>query len=387
VAKLGWLGVLVLCTSLGLHNGARISPTPLIEEFRLRYDADYATVGTVIGAYTLSYTFAQLVAGVLADRLGNRSLIRAGLVVMALGSGIFALTTSYSLAVAGRLLMGVAGGLLYVPSLSYILQAYGRNQRGKAMGLAQGGAGATIVLSILLMPPLFLAVGLSGAYSVYPILALLLLVGMTLVVPELQPDRHGGGGSVWSLAKSGQFWILFMGFAFVGMLAQTAVLSWMPTYLRQEFGFGVAEAGAAGASVAAGLMVFSPIFGLLADRIGSPRRVMLLGSLLGLAGFVILLVAQSAWLAIAAGLLVSAGMAATVTMQIVYAGERFAAVGAGTAVAIVNTGGQLSQSLDGPFYGTILDFGYGFAAVWLVAAALGVVRLASVLLLREDYPR
>jgi MFS family permease len=374
----------VLCASLAIHNGARIAPTPLVEEFRVRYDADYASVGTVIGAYTLSYALAQLVAGVLVDRLGSLRLIKAGLLVMAVGSGIFAVSSSYTLALAGRLLMGVAGGLLYVPALSYMLRAFGRAERGKAMGLAQGGIGAGIVLSILLMPPLFLTVGLTGAYAVFPVVALLLWLGQTLVVPELAPESRRAGGSVLALTRDRDFWLLFVGFAFVGMLAQTAVLSWLPTYLRQEFAFGVTGAGAAGAVVAAGLMVFSPVFGVLADRLGSRLGVMLAGSLLGVAGFLILLLTHDAWLAILAGMLVSAGMAATIPMQIVYAGERFAAVGAGTAVAIVNTGGQLSQSLDGPFYGTILDFGLGWTAVWLIATVLGVVRVGAVLLLREE---
>ena len=101
----------------------------------------------------------------------------------------------------------------------------------------------------------------------------------------------------------------------------------------------------------------------------------------------ILVLSHEPWLVIVAGLLVSAGMGATIPMQIVYAGERFAAVGAGTAVAIVNTGGQLSQSLDGPFYGTILDLGLGWTTVWLIAAILGVVRVGAVLLLREDRSR
>ena len=385
--KLGWLGVLVLCASLAIHNGARMAPTPLIEELRVRYDGDYASVGTAIGAYTLSYAFAQLVAGVLVDRLGSKRLIKAGLLVMAVGSGIFAVSSNYTLALAGRFLMGVAGGLLYVPALSYMLSAYGRAERGKAMGLAQGGIGAGIVLSILLMPLLYLTVGLTGAYAVFPVVALLLWLGQTLVVPDLAPESRRTSGSVLALAWDRDFWLLFMGFAFVGMLAQTAVLSWLPTYLRQEFAFGVAEAGAAGAVVAAGLMVFSPIFGVLADRLGSRLGVMLAGSLLGLAGFLILLLTHDAWLVILAGLLVSAGMAATIPMQIVYAGERFAAVGAGTAVAIINTGGQLSQSLDGPFYGTILDLGFGWTVVWLIAAVLGIVRVGAVLLLREDRPR
>jgi MFS family permease len=311
-------------------------------------------------------------------------MIKAGLLVMALGSGIFAFTASFPVALVGRLLMGVAGGLLYVPCLSYMLAAYGRTERGKAMGLAQGGTGAGIVLTILLMPPLFLAIGLTGAFAAFPIVALLLWLGQMLVVPELAPGSHSSAGSVRALARSRDFWLLFMGFAFVGMLAQTAVLSWLPTYLRHEFAYGVAEAGAAGALVAAGFMVSSPIFGMLADRVGSRLRVMLTGSVIGLAGFALLLFAHDPWLAIGGGLLVSAGMGATIAMQVVYAGERFAAVGAGTAIAIVNTGGQLSQSLDGPFYGTILDLGLGWTAVWLIATILGLVRVGSVLLLRED---
>jgi len=384
MGKLSWLAVTVLCASLAIHNAARMAPTPLVEEFRVRYDADYAGVGTVIGAYTVSYAIAQLVAGVLADRLGNLRLIKAGLLVMALGSGIFALTASISLAIVGRLLMGVAGGLLYVPALSYMLAAFDRSERGKAMGLAQGGIGAGIVLSILLMPPFFLALGLTGAYVVFPIVALALWLGQVLAVPELAPERNRTPGSLRALARDRDFWMLFMGFAFVGMLAQTAVLSWLPTYLRQEFAFGVAEAGAGGALVAASFMVCSPIFGLVADRVGSRLRVMLVGSVIGLAGFATLLVAHDPWLAIVAGMLVAAGMGATVAMQVVYAGERFAAIGAGTAVAIINTGGQLSQSLDGPFYGTILDLGLGWGAVWLIAAILGLVRVVAVLLLRED---
>jgi MFS family permease len=384
LGKLGWLGLLVLCASLGLHNGSRISPVPLIEEFRDRYSVDYAGVGVAIGAYTLAYAFAQLVAGVVADRLGNRRMIRAGLVTMAVGSGIFAFTTNFPLAVTGRALMGIAGGLIYVPALSYMLSVFGRSDRGKAMGLAQGGIGAGIVLSILLMPPLYLMVGLSGAYAAFPTVAILLVLGLTRYVPDVKPETRKTTGSVRALLRDRDFWLLFMGFAFIGMLAQTAVMSWTPTYLRREFDFGVAEAGLAGAAISAGLMVFSPIFGVLADRWDSRLRVMLAGSVIGLVGFVLLLVTHDAWLAILAGILVSAGMAATIPMQIVYAGERFAAVGAGTAVAIINTGGQLSQSLDGPFYGTLLDLGLGFQTIWLVAAVLGVVRIGAVLLLRAD---
>ena len=96
----------------------------------------------------------------------------------------------------------------------------------------------------------------------------MLWLGQMLVVPELA-TAEARRGSVRALARDRDFWILFMGFAFVGMLAQTAVLSWLPTYLRQEFGSAWRGRRGPGALVAP-LMVFSPIFGCW--RTGSARR-------------------------------------------------------------------------------------------------------------------
>jgi predicted MFS family arabinose efflux permease len=136
-----------------------------------------------------------------------------------------------------------------------------------------------------------------------------------------------------------------------------------------------------------GLMLFSPIFGILSDRLTARRPIPLVGSVLALAAFSILLVTQEAWVAIGAALLVSASMAATILMQVVFASERFRAVGAGTAIGLVNTGGQIAASLGGPFYGMFLDRGLGFGTVWGVATALGLLRLLAVLGLREPTRR
>ncbi|MGH7264940.1 MAG: MFS transporter, partial [Candidatus Rokuibacteriota bacterium] len=182
------------------------------------------------------------------------------------------------------------------------------------------------------------------------------------------------------------FWLLLLGFAFVGMLAQVAVLSWLPTYLRQAHGYDVVGAGFATAGVVLGLTIFSPVFGALADRLARRRPVMLIGCVLGLAGWLTLLVTDSAPVAIGAAFLVSASMAATIPMQIVYASERFAAVGAGTAIGLVNTGGQLASSLGTPLYGAFLDQGLGFDAIWGAAVALGTLRIGAVLALREPRP-
>ena len=76
-ARASWAVLLVLCGLLALHNAMRIGPITFIEELRGRYGADYAAVGNVVGAYTLAYGVAQLLAGLLTDRVGSRRLMLA----------------------------------------------------------------------------------------------------------------------------------------------------------------------------------------------------------------------------------------------------------------------------------------------------------------------
>jgi MFS family permease len=378
-----WSTLLMLCGALALHNGLRIGPTPLVDELRIRYGADYTAVGNVIGAYTLAYGVAQLAAGLLTERFGPKRLILVGLALATLGSTVFALTARYPVAVAARLVMGTAGGFLYTPTLTYTFAAFDPRLRGRAMGVAEAGVGAGQILAVVGLPLAFASLGLVPAFLTLPVAAAALGLAVALGLPAIRLTPRAGRGPLRALLADRDFWLLLVGFAFVGMLAQVATLSWTPTYLRQVHGYGVVAAGISSAVVVAGLTVFSPLFGALSDRLTARRPVMLLGCALALAGWLVLLTTRSAAVAIGAAFLVSASMAATIPMQVVYASERFAAVGAGTAIGLVNTGGQIAASVGGPVYGAMLDRGLGFGAVWGTAAALGAVRIAVVGLLRE----
>jgi predicted MFS family arabinose efflux permease len=375
--------MLILCGALALHNALRIGPVTLVAELRARYAVDYAGVGQVIGAYTLAYAVAQVTAGVLTDRFGPRRLLLLGLGLATVGSVMFAVTAAYPLAIAARLVMGAAGGFLYTPSLAYTFAAFDPRLRGRAMGFAEAGVGAGQILGVLVLPLVFQQVGLVAAFLTLPLAALALVVAVTTGLPPLAPERRRPAGGLVALAAERDFWLLLVGVAFVGMLAQVSVMSWLPTYLRQVHGFSVVTAGVSTGVVVTGLMVFSPVFGALSDRLTARRPVLLLGGILAVVGWLVLFATGHPGVAIAAAFLVSASMAATIPMQVVYASERFGRLGAGTAIGLVNSGGQIASSLGAPLYGAMLDRGLGFGVVWSAAAALGVLRILAVTALRE----
>lgn len=378
-----WAVVLTLCSALGLHNGSRFGPTTLVDELRLLYGVDYAGVGNILGAYTVTYAFAQLSGGFLTDRFGSRRLLLIGLAIMVGGSSLFALTQSLWLALTGRILMGVAGGLIFSPAITYCFAAFDASERGRVMGYAQSGTGVGLVLSMSLLPLIFEWLGLTAALLAYPLIAVVLWIATWRLLEPVAAVRKPPSGGLARLARTRDFWLMLLGFACMGFLSQAGVAAWLPTYLRLDYGFSPVEAGMANALVSAGLMVFPTPFGMLADRVGKRKTIMLIGSGVGLLGSLILLATSNAVIAIIGALVVTASMAATLPMQQVYASERFAAVGAGTALGLINSGAQIANSLGGPIYGSMLDLGWGFSAIWALTIVFGLVRLGAVLLLAE----
>ena len=234
----------MLCSLLALHNAMRIGPVTFIEELRGRYGADYAAAGNVVGAYTLAYGFAQLLAGLLTDRVGSRRLMLAGLGLAAAGSATFAVTDSYSVAVLARLVMGVAGGCLYTPTsrtrsrpsrMRSAAAQWALRRRGSGPGRSSRSWGSLPSLPAIGLTPAFLH---APAGSTRPRSRR----GPRASLPSRLRPGHPRA-RIRDLARERDFWLLAVGFAFVGMLAQVAVLSWMPTYLRQIHGFGVVAAG------------------------------------------------------------------------------------------------------------------------------------------------
>ena len=87
---------------------------------------------------------------------------------------------------------------------------------------------------------------------------------------------------------------------------------------------------------------------------------------------------------IIAAVLVGASQALTVPVGMIFAGEIFANVGAGLAVALTATTGQIASSLSGPLCGYILDLTRNFIIVWVVALACSVARIPFLMVVREN---
>ena len=74
----------------------------------LSFQADAAALGLLSASFTYPYAAMQIPTGILVDTIGTRKTVTIGLFCAALGTVIFALASSFTVACAGRVLTGLA---------------------------------------------------------------------------------------------------------------------------------------------------------------------------------------------------------------------------------------------------------------------------------------
>ncbi|MBE4720046.1 MFS transporter [Pseudarthrobacter sp. AB1] len=229
-------------------------------------------------------SLGRIVVGAMADRFGGRvmfTFVLLGSVPPVLLVAFGGTLGSYAVVLGAGLLLGIAGTVFAV-GIPFVSAWYEPSRRGFATGVFGAGMGGT-ALAAFLTPRLVSAIGYLATHLLIAglLIAMAALVWFNVkeapgwqrntapVVPKL---REAAGLSVtWKLCFL--YAIVFGGFV--------SFATYLPTYLRDIYDFDPTAAGTRTAGFALAAVLFRPIGGVLADRIGS--KPVVLSSLAGIA--------------------------------------------------------------------------------------------------------
>ncbi|MFQ8736486.1 MAG: MFS transporter [Bilophila wadsworthia] len=116
-----WFIFSILTICYALVSFFRTSTSTLAVDIIREFAVGGGLMSVMSSAYFYPYGFMQIPAGILSDRWGSRNTIASVLLIGAAGSLLFALSGSVTAATAGRVLIGVGMGMVFVPALRVIL--------------------------------------------------------------------------------------------------------------------------------------------------------------------------------------------------------------------------------------------------------------------------
>ncbi|MEJ1087554.1 MFS transporter [Microbacterium sp. Mu-80] len=301
-------GVAVAAYILAITNRNSLSAVGV--DTAERFSADAATLSMFAVVQLAVYGGMQIPIGVLLDRYGSRPIMVIGMLLMALGQFVMAISPSIGVALVARVLLG-AGDAAIFPAVLRLVATWFPAQRGPVMVQLTGLVGQTGQLAALLpLAALLHATTWSITFGSVAGLGLLFAVLVWAIVRNHPPERPadvsvntetGAVRVVTSAIDTGvgiraawahpgtrlAFWSHF-----TTPFASTAfLLLWGMPYLTA--GEGLSPAAAAGllSLNVVVAMTLGPLLGILSRRIPTRRSLALVLPSIG--------VQVTAWLAVA----------------------------------------------------------------------------------------
>jgi EmrB/QacA subfamily drug resistance transporter len=410
-----WFLLAIMCLSLVLVVMSVSGLNTALPTMQRDLDASASELQWIVDSYAVVFAGLLLTAGAIGDRFGRRGALLAGLGVFGVGAFMGGLATNAGQVIASRAVMGIGAAFIMPATLSIITAIFPPHERGRAIAIWAGfaGAGASIGpivtggllegfwwgSTLLVNVPIVLAI-VAAVWAFAPASrddtrtpldpagALLSLVGLSsLIFGIIQgPENGWASGSVLAaFLVSGVALTLFVlwerrtdhpmlpltlfrdrrfstgsGVITIAFFVMFGFFFLMTQYFQFGRGYSPLEAGLAGLPLALTFVLFSPRSAAMAERYGA-ARVMALGLAIVAGGFVVLstLSTDTPYLVVAGAFaLLGAGMSITVAPA---TGEIMTSVPlskAGVGSAVNDTTRELGGALGIALMGSIANTAY-----------------------------
>lgn len=234
-----------------------------------------AALGVFVTAFYTGYVASNLLGGLASDRLGPRLMLTVSLVGLGATTFLFSFTASITAGLALQAAMGLFAGTDYATGVKLIAAWFGRNDRGKAMGIFMTATSLGVVVTNLLVPPILPILRWNGVYQALGAATVLggiicfLVVRDSPVKADLAPFTMS---DCVDMFRSRDFVLVALS-GFGAMWGTWGFAFWAGTLMVRGRHLSAIDAGAIVALFGFGAIVSKPLIGFLSDRLGGMRRI------------------------------------------------------------------------------------------------------------------
>jgi MFS family permease len=342
----------------------------LMKDFQIGAQA----LGNLSAFYYYTYVAMQLPTGLLVDSLGSKKLLAFGAIAAALGTFIFAIANSFSLACLGRAIVGGSVAVAWVVMLKLATHWFPSRRYAMVSGVALvfgvlGALSAGVPLRLLIDHfgwrtimeisagiTLLIAIVAKMVVSDNPSTRGFLSYGPTAENQVGQARRSHPFKGVLEIFLCRNTWLLFLApGGLVGPVLTFAGL-WGVPFMKVRYGLPPAEAAAVCSVMMLCWAIGCPIFGGLSDKMGQRKPLYLAGCVGTAVGWVAMFFISGLPLQFFIGLAALTGFASgSVIIGFAYGKESVPIHLSGTISGMINTGHMIGPALLQPGIGWILD--------------------------------
>lgn len=185
-------GLLALATAAFTDVMTDLLPAGLLPQMSGALHVPAARIGLLVTAFAVTSALAAIPVTAALRTLPRRGVLIAVLVGFALFDAVTAVSSSYPLTFAARLLAGVMGGTLWSMLAGYAARMVPAGRRGRAIAIVLAGITVALSAGLPAGTALATALGWRATFALLAALALLVAAWARWRVPGF-PGEPGGG--------------------------------------------------------------------------------------------------------------------------------------------------------------------------------------------------
>jgi sugar phosphate permease len=224
-------------------------------------------IGLLLASQWVGPTVTLLPWGLLADRIGERLVLVLGLTGSALCLVGAALVNAFAALVVVLSIGSAAGASVNSASGRAVMNWFGAEERGFALGLRQTAIPLGGVIGAVALPPVEAVWGVHGAFAALAGLGFAGALAAWLVVRDRGREGVEAEAVPWTL-RDARLWRLCTGSGLY-LVAQVAMMSFVVLFLHDERGFSSGEAAAVLAAAQVVAVALRIAAGGWSDRLGT----------------------------------------------------------------------------------------------------------------------
>jgi cyanate permease len=367
-----WVMLALLWLAYASFGMVSSSLAPLVGEITGELGLSYSQMGTILGAWQLTYIGVAYTAGRIIDRIGLRRALGVGIVVIAASGLLRGGASGFWTMFLFVALFGIGGHMVSVGAPKLVATWFGAKERGKAASIytTASSLGGVIVLATansVLMP-------ITGSWrltvSAYGLVGLAVGAVWWLLArdPPVEPGAAGASGDPRRLLRVRNVWmVLVIGLA--AFLSTHGLRNWLPQVLQMR-GYSAVDAGYWAALPNLLGIVGALIFTRIVPR---DQRTQAIAGLLAVNAVAFALIALASGPTLILGLVLKGLVFSSQTPLLLLVIMESPGVGAaamGAAGGLYFTVGEVGGFLGPSLMGYLFDLTGGFAVGLLLYAAL-----------------
>lgn len=376
-----------------MSQAFRTVATVVAGELQAEFGASARDLGLFAGAFHFSFALTQIAIGVALDVYGPRRTVSGAFLIALLGMLVSAFAPSFSVLIAGQLLVGIGCAPAFLGTIVFVANRYPPEKFTRLSGLVLSLSGLGMLMTGTPLAWVVETWSWRAGFLVLAACAVLVLLAVVLLVPDngAAGRRHGHETFGEAFRKVGQIFAEkhTIGIVVLGLVTYAAFITlrglWAVPMLMNRHGYTLIESGHVVLAASVATLIGPIVFGFL--HVGArARRFWIVGCTMVHAGAFVVL-AMSASAAIDVALAIALGfLSGYLILQYADVRTAYAEDVAGRAFAVFNAalflGVALMQWVTGLVASIATERGGDplMAAFAVVAGLLGAATLAFILL-------